>query len=190
MNDFLPPDYKAPVESKYMSFEKDKPNKFRFLTKPIFGMEYWKGEGENRTPVRKRMGQPIPVSELGIDRFGNPERARHFWAMAVYNYSTKQIEVLQITQKTLINSITDLAKNEDWGDPRNYDIVVTKSGDGLETKYSLMPSPAKPLPKEVEEEFKAMTVDLDALFDNGDPFGIKEPVVENNQDVNVDDLPF
>ena len=53
MSDFLPSDYKIPTTSKYMKFKQGE-NRFRILTSPIIGWEYWVNTEKGRKPVRKR----------------------------------------------------------------------------------------------------------------------------------------
>lgn len=183
-NDFIPVDYRAPADNPYMKFG-DGANKFRFLSKPIFGMVYWVGEGETRAPHRKRMGEVIPA--LGMNKFGKQETAKHFWAAVVWSYEDKQIQILEITQKTVIASIADLARNDEWGDPRGYDLLVTRSGEGLKTEYKVMPYPAKPTALEIDAEFKSMNVHLEALYVGQDPFNGSIPT---DQTINPDEIPW
>jgi hypothetical protein len=98
--------------------------------------------------------------------------------IAVYNYAAKAVEVREITQASIHGPLEDLAMNSDWGDPREYDITVTKTGEKLDTEYSVMPSPAKAVTEEVPEEvpeeahkaYRKAHINLEALFDGADPF--------------------
>ncbi len=45
----------------------------------------------------------------------------------------------------------DLYSNEDRGDPKEYDITINKTGDGMDTKYTLQPSPKKELTTEQQD---------------------------------------
>jgi hypothetical protein len=47
-----------------------------------------------------------------------------------------------------------LINNEDWGDPRTFSMTVNRKGDGLETEYSVVPSPANPTPDNVLQAYK------------------------------------
>lgn len=165
-----PENYEVPKgESRYMRFEVGD-NKFRILQKPVFGWEGWQHDSEGKDkPVRFRMdNKPADTTPF---RDG---RINHFWAMPVWNFKTKSIEVLQITQKTVQQSIENFARSEDWGSPLGYSITVTKEGTTRDnTKYHVAPSPHQPLPEEVAKEFeqlKADGFDMTRLFDGGDPF--------------------
>jgi len=166
MTDFLPDDYEVPKgASMYMKFEQGD-NKFRIIQKPIFGWEGWVVEDGKDVPKR------FPFNERPVDvREFKDQRLNHFWAMAVWNFQTKSVEVLEITQKTIQKTIESLARNEDWGSPLDYSITVTREGEKLETKYTVTPSPKAETPKEIVDTFKEMTdFDITRLFDGGDPF--------------------
>ena len=68
--------------------------------------------------------------------------------------------------------------NADWGDPRDYDITITKTGQKLDTEYTVMPSPKKELAIEAQTTYGKTPVRLAALFENGDPFSPLDVVQE------------
>lgn len=184
--DFLPKDYKmSDSAGKYMRFEQGN-NKFRALTSAIVGFEYWldksgklvlAGEmaGEGGKPMRVKT-----MSELS----GKPEQyeAKEFWAFIVYNFQTKQIEILQIKQRSIMAGIQALTKNEDWGSPLDYNITVHREGSGLDTVYTVTPSPKTELDVDVSD---IKNIDLTALYRGEDPFN----PVARNETVNADDIP-
>lgn len=179
MNDFLPEKYDVPVKTgNYYKFE-DGENRFRILTSPILGYEWWtdtiNDEGKKvRKPNRVRMGQPIPVEFA--------DSVKHFWAMKVYSYKEQKIQILEITQATIQKPLRALAKDEDWGSPLNYDIVVTKSGKDLETEYQVTPKPAKKLDEGIQVMCDNVKVRLEALYEGKDPFE------ETSEEVNTDEV--
>lgn len=173
MTDFLPDSYEVPQKAgNYMKL-KDGENRFRILTSPILGYEWWEQDGETRKPVRVRMNDKIVTTP-------ESEKAKHFWAMAVYNYNQEAIQILEITQATIQKAIKALAKDSDWGSPLGYDLVVTRSGKELNTEYTVNPKPAKELDKTVAEKFKKTSINLNALYDGEDPFA---------SEVDVNDIP-
>lgn len=177
MADFLDSTYEVPQKpSNYMKFVSGE-NKFRFLTSPILGWETWKEEPDGgRKPIRHKMDEPFDVSEV------EPEQIKHFWAAVVWNYVEKRVQILEITQKGIQKSLRALARSKDWGSPLGYDILVTKTGEKLETEYQVNPVPPKPLEKEIEEGLGAVSVNLEALYKGDDPF-------EVNQSVSPDEIP-
>jgi hypothetical protein len=192
MTDFFQQGYEVPTTSGYMKFEEGA-NTFRILGKftdgsAIMGTEYWvTGEGGKRMPKRVPMGQNVEVSELELNpKTGEQEQPKHFWAMPVWNYAAKKVQILEITQKGIMNSIKALAENKKWGDPLNYDIVVTRTEASGKTTYSVMPEPKEALKKEILEEYKRMNLNLKALFIGQDPFNYQGSEVVD--EINLDDM--
>lgn len=169
MNDFLPNDYEVPSSAgSYMRF-KDGENRFRVLASPIIGWEAWTTDQDGgRKPLRTRMSEPFSTAEV------DPSDIKHFWAMPVYNYAEKKIQILEITQKGIQKKIKAYAKDEDWGTPKNYDLVVTRSGQSLETEYEVIAKPAKKVDEGITRLFEDMNINLEALYEGKDPFNSED----------------
>lgn len=140
----------------YMRLEKGE-NKIRILSTFIDGWEEW---DENRKPVRSRNKPESPR-----------EDCKQFVAAIVWNYAQKKVQVLQLTQASVIRKLEALAQDADWGPIFFYDIKITRSGEGKMTKYEVNPSPKKDLAPEIEKAFKEKPCYLEALYTNDDPFG-------------------
>ena len=169
---FLPKDYKIPEGGKPYTRLEQGDNRIRVLGNPIMGMEYWIDTMENgkekRQPVRCRMDEPTETSNIP-----EPETLKHFWAMIIWNYNTARLEVLEITQKTIMKAIKAYATNEAWGDPKGtdgYDFVITRTGEGLETEYLVTANPKTKLDKDIVNKFEKSDINIEALFDGDDPF--------------------
>ena len=189
---FLPPDYKEPDTSNYMKFEKGE-NVFRVLSDAITGMEYWKETKEGRKPVRLHTEEEIKIGDLETDDKGNLKMPKHFWAFVVFNRSSEKIQILEITQATVRRQVNALYNNEKWGDPKEYDITVTREGEGFETEYTVMPNPKEKLDEGVLKLYKDMHINLEALYEGNDPFasqGEKEAPKKTKEKVDVEDIPF
>lgn len=157
---FLPPNYEAPVaNSNYMRLQKGD-NKFRFLTSPIIGYEFWTEEEGKRKPNRVRTIQELPTAFKSDFKF--------FWAAVVLDYTTGAIKILEITQRTIQAAIEDMCASEDWGTPLDYDLTVKRTGEALDTEYSVIPSPKKPVDTELVKE--ANKINLEALYEGKDPW--------------------
>jgi len=144
---FAPQDYE--VKTGGSDFFKPQPgdNKFRILTNMISGVEGWR---ENK-PFRRAEGCTISDDEVDVDaRSGKPKKSE-FMAMYVFNYTNKKVEVASFTQAGIKKEILKYSRDEEWGHPSGYDITLTKSGEGLLTKYSFKFSPAKPLSADVQK---------------------------------------
>lgn len=175
--DFLPQGYEAPSSSGgYMKF-KDGENRFRILSRPIIGWEDWKDKKPLRFRLDKKPAAPI-----------DPKKAiKHFWAFVVWNVTEERIQILEITQVTIQSAIQNLTKDEDWGNPFEYDIKVKRSGSGMETEYTVNPAPKSKVSQEVKDALAKMgTINLEALYDGGDPFDAKQVEVKTD----VEPLPF
>ncbi len=176
---FLPPGYEVPKGGSggYMKL-KQGANKFRILSTPILGYEYWT---EDRKPVRaKELWRTIPAdADITGERGWNP---KHFWAFAVWNFETKAVEILELTQTTILSALQELIQSEEWGDPRGYSITINRKGEKLETEYSVVPSPAQSTPADILKAYNEKHINLEALFDGGNPFDGAPDVVEERAD--------
>ncbi len=159
--DFLPIDYVEPAAAAngYMKLL-DGDNKFRIMSQPLLGWEDWL----NKKPIRFEMDKKpdAPVDET--------KPIKLFWAMIVWNYAEKKIQILQITQARLRKALAALCKDEDWGSPYGYDIKITKEGKGMETIYTLNPIPHKALSAEIIKAYADKPIYLPALMKSLDPF--------------------
>ena len=160
-NTFLK-NYEMPKDQpKYMKFKKWI-NKFRVLSPAITGWVDWKNEGEKKTPIRTTEKPKIDIDPT--------KPARHFRAMIVWNYENECIQILEITQKKILQSLYAYVESSDRGSPLLYDIQIEKKGDGMQTEYITAPLPPKPLAKEISLEYQAKKIDLQKLFSWEDPF--------------------
>ena len=165
----LPKNYKEPDTSNYMRL-KQGDNKFRILSEIIVGMEYWKDDGDRRTPIRSRPGEKIELNRLETDKEGNLIMPKHFWAMVVWNYDSEKVQILELTQSTIRRKLTGLEHNKDWGDLRDYDITITREGAGYDTEYETIQSPKTKVDPGIVKFAEDMNIDLDKLYDGDDPF--------------------
>jgi hypothetical protein len=172
MNNFLPDNYERPATSggNYAKLE-DGQNCFRFLSPAVVGFVYWNSENK---PVRLTEKPEALPEDIRYEN-GKPDKVKHFWAFAVWNYKEGKVQILELTQATIQGPIEDLVVTPEWGDPTQYDITISKKGQKLDTEYSVQPSPHKPVAADVQGLFEATHVDLSALFDGKDPFAPFEP---------------
>lgn len=158
--DFLPQDYEAPKSSSFYMKLNEGENRFRIMSRPILGWEDW----QDKKPVRYRMDDKPAKS------FDPKKPVKHFWTFIVFNYREEQIQILQITQATIRKSLEALCKDRDWGSPFAYDIKIMKTGEGVDTEYSVNPVPHKPVDEYLVQCFKDRPINLEALFIGADPF--------------------
>jgi hypothetical protein len=175
---FLPENYNVPKSlSHYYSFEQGD-NIFRILGDVVLGWEDW----ENNKPIRTPYTQPKP-EPIG-DR-----PVKHFWAFPIWDYKDKSIKILEITQASIQSEIANLYNDKDWGLPTEYDINVRRTGESLETRYSIIAKPPKPLSPEIKKEWEATDIDLNKLFTGEDPFNVTEISEEQIEKDQEEDIP-
>ena len=161
MTNFLPTDYKQPDNKDYMKF-KDGENTFRVLSSAIVGFEYWTTENK---PVRSAVPFKDVPDDIKKDKDGN-FTIKHFWAFLVYNQEAKRVQVLEVTQSSVQAGIKALVDNKNWGDPKGYDITVTRVGSGLDTEYAVMPNPQSMLQLAETDDQKIQSAKLNNLFES------------------------
>jgi hypothetical protein len=169
MESFLAPDYKIPEsQSRYLKLQKGD-TRIRILSHAVVGFSGWTPENK---PLRWRTEQDVDRTKLKLEKNGQP-KVGHFWAFPVFNYDTKTVQVFEITQKTIQKAIKKYVDDVDYGAPWGYDIIITKDGDGLETEYTVIAKPPKPMEHLIQDGWEMVkpTFDANRLFDNGDPFG-------------------
>ena len=155
--------YELPVaESSFMQLE-DGDNNFRILSKPVMGWEYWTTENK---PKRQRENWVEVPSDIRIDKGGKQTKIKHFWSFLVYNYGTKSVQSLEITQTTIMKALQALIQNPKWGNPEKYDITINKTGKELLTKYAVVPNPHTALTPEIEKALAETDIKLEDIFEN------------------------
>lgn len=199
---FLPKNYQVPqLASASGQYTRFVPGDTRvrilagFSNGAIMGFEYWSEENGKRTPVRVKAEAEIKPDEIAKDKEGKPGRVKHFWALPVYNYREARIQIMEITQAGIQTALTTYAQDEDWGDPTEYDVVIKRTGEDLNTTYEVIPKPRQELKPEIVKMWKEVsaTLDLNELFAGGDPFnpgtaGTKKAAPA--EEVDIDDIPW
>lgn len=151
-------------------------------------------DGEN---VKLRL-----VSEPYIfqEEFQQTEKFSTKYAWVVYNYDDKKGQIFKQGVK-VYKAIAALAVDEDWGDPTNYDIRVSREGSDKQTAYHITPLKKSNLDAKILEE--TGKVDLKKVISNAIPLsqvldGAAVPTQEKNDvvptevddEVNLADIPF
>lgn len=179
--DFLPSDYEIP--STWSSFTKivtDIEIRIRIISRPIIGYSYFSVWSDGKKTQIHSKERPERLITPAINKFTNkPEVPQEFWAMKVYNYNTKQVELFETTKTAIKSAILSLSKDADYGSPKNYDIKIKKTWVEKDTKYSVLPAPIKPLDEDIQTLCDDTYINLDALYTGWNPF-IREQVAEQD----------
>ena len=132
------------------------------------GKSGWEAWTTDNKPVRWPMKpEKLPANIRKQEGF---QPIKHVLFGVVFDYAADDFKVLQITQKTLKEQLAKYQQDPDYGDPVNYDIKIGKTGEGKETKYTIVPSPPKPVNPAIQARYDELYCDLDALYEGGDPF--------------------
>lgn len=178
---FLPPNYERPKQvGRFIKLEKGTTS-LRILSEPTFGYKYWNTQGE--VVHLKEMPKELP-NDIAED-MGGRKRIVYFWHMLVWSYESNSIKEFTLDKATVQDQIIELHKDSEWGDPRGYDIKIKREGDGIETTYSVIPSPNK---KDITQEMKDAIGEYE--YNPEKLFQTVTAVDYPSDDVNPEDVPF
>jgi len=172
----IPKNIEIPSSTGQFAKFQEGANRYRFLSDIIFGWEGWK----DKKPFRHE-GQECKIKpeQVDLNQSGKPN-INYFWAMVVWSYKDKKVQILEITQKTIMSSLYSLEQNEDWGDLKGYDVEISKKKDGDKTSYTVLGIPPKPLSDEIKKAYEATEVDLTKLFEGEYPIEQEEVELDPN----------
>lgn len=122
--------------------------------------------------IEQEMG---PDYSRRLNREGTaPEAVKFAIAVPVYNHETGSIQVLSLTQKSIIKELDQISQMEDYPDLLAWDFVLGKEGTGLNTEYTLRPVPRKAAAqKTIDAAWSAAVTegfDIHRLLTGGNPF--------------------
>lgn len=150
--------------------------RFRAFGEPITGYLGWTEADKDAPygkPIRWELKPTTLPPNLQKDEKTGQPRLQLFVTGVFYDYTNSMFGIIEVTQKMIFDRFKALESDEDYGDLKNFDIKVTRKKENEFTKYEVMPSPPKPVAKEIEAAYKDFYCDLRALYDGGDPF--KDP---------------
>lgn len=169
----IPKNVVIPTSSGQFAKMQDGMNRYRVLSNAVTGWEGWK----DRQPFRHE-GDVCKIKPEQVDnnQDGKPN-INYFWAMVVWNYKESRVQVLTITQKTIMTALFQLEENvEDFGDLKNYDIIINKTKVGDKTSYTVQGTPSKPITEEIKTALEESKVDLSKLFAGEYPMNNEDEV--------------
>lgn len=107
-----------------------------------------------------------------------PEPIKFCLALAVYNFDAAQVQILQLSQKSLIRELDAISQMPDYDDLTAVDFLLGKEGSGLNTEYKLTPVPRKKgADKDIAaawDDTRSAGFDLSRLLEGADPFKAAE----------------
>ena len=157
--------------------------RFALLTdEPLEFYECWGASNGANKPFRFDFEPTYEdvVAEMGDfeprEGRGGPGTADVKFAIAcpVYNYESGKVQVLQITQKSILKEIDQISQMEDYSNLLEWDFTISKKGSGLTTEYTVRPVPRKKGSQEHVDaawiEAKSEGFDISRLLTAGNPF--------------------
>jgi len=95
-------------------------------------------------------------------------------ALPVYNFEAAQVQILQLSQKSIIRELDNISQMPDYDDLTAIDFILGKEGVGLNTEYKVTPVPRKKgADKDITaawEDSRAAGFDISRLLEGADPF--------------------
>ena len=92
---------------------------------------------------------------------------KQFYAAIIWNYNSDKYECMVVTQSTIKQPIYNATVDPDWGDHTGYDFIITRTGQELQTAYTVMPKP----PSDFHLDTSDLIYSLEELYKGGNPLG-------------------
>jgi hypothetical protein len=150
---------------------------------PLEGYEVWGANTEGQSKPFRFEYEPTPediVTEMGEfeprEGRGGPGTydIKFFVACPVYNFDAGTVQVMSLTQKSIIKELDAISQIPEYSELLDWDFTLSKKGSGLLTEYTLRPVPRKKGAQEHIDaawiEAKAAGFDLARLLTGGNPF--------------------
>ena len=169
----LAPDLRY-LEPKSIPSGEDK--KIRFFGQPITGKFVWldpePGSDKGKPVYWEVMPKELP-SNIQLDTKTNkPKAPTSFVKAVVWDYDEEMFRILTITQKGLLGDLKKYYTDEDWGDPRNYNVKIGREEAKPYTKYTFTPSSKSKVSQEIQDKWNSFgsKINLNAIYDNNNPY--------------------
>jgi hypothetical protein len=155
---------------------------------PLEGVEVWFTKAEGG--MTKRITPEWPDAELlaqlekqvggKVTERDGKKAIKACSAFFVYDYEAEAVKVFSANQKTLLADIERLTSDEDYSELAEWDLKLSRTGKGTDTKYHAAFVPTKRSNTKVAQAVInawdaacSSGADLEALYDGGNPFGAK-----------------
>ena len=145
---------------------------------------------KDKKPVRRPVDYEWLPDDFDAEGKFGPQPPKRAWAAAIWLHNFKPeigpdkfglaqpasaVMVWEITQASIRSALKSLGGDDDWADPRLYDLKLTRSmGKNDLPQYGISTSIPKPLPDVAIAEWDSLTAfgdfDLSRLITGGDPF--------------------
>ena len=93
---------------------------------------------------------------------------KHFFAVLTYNYELMRPQVFEFTQSSIREALITMFEGDDLGPPKTRDIKIKKSGQGTNTKYSVVALGQSELSEEIKKQIHSSKCNVANLL-TGEP---------------------
>lgn len=116
-------------------------NVVRIVTKPYQFQVCWlKDTSGVSRKVRSALSKDCPLVKRG-------EKLQKRWYVGVIERRSNACRILEVSSQ-IMAGVKNHADDQDWGDPRGYDINIKRAAPGSQPLYSVLAKPKKPLTDE------------------------------------------
>ncbi len=142
----------------YLKLE-DGPNVVRIITAPYeYNVHNYKEDGDTGYGDKIMCSSfhgSCPLCDMG-------DKPKHRWLAGIISRKAQAYKILDLSI-TVVKAIQELSRDDDYGDPKKYDIDIKVNKQGGATGYyTVIPKPAKPLSANDVEIIQS--VDTDELL--------------------------
>ena len=141
---------------------------------PTCYFSVWAESADGKNRCFRFVSQPTEEeinAEMGTEyrrklRDGKPDVMKAAIAFPIYNYQADEVQLCEISQKSLIQAFDKVANMEEYDDFNAIDFNISKEGSGLETRYTLTPVPTRASNREKLEDAWAVankTISMEKL---------------------------
>ena len=148
--------YEVPSDNSFFSLKPGK-NRLRLVTEPSEVIQHeTKTDGKWGTTDCKGTGCELCTKGLKL---------RYRFAYIAIDRKDEKLYVLEIG-KSIFRQIIAYATDEEYGDPKQYDLTIDKEGEKLNTQYKVIASPKKsPLTEEELKLIKETELTIDSAYE-------------------------
>lgn len=141
---------------------KEGQNRFRVIGERKVGWQYFVNAAKWVKKFIVEEKDDIPMEKVQEWKYG--KSFGYFWAFPVYDYATKSVGILTVTQKSVINGFQEILADKDFSNPTEYDIKVKKTVTWDRTEYAITSWKHEQITEEIADLVVSTSIDMDAYY--------------------------
>ena len=142
--------------------------KIRFFGGGVTGWEAWT---QDKKPLRWQT-KPTEYPANIARNDDNSVYIVRFIAGVAYDYDDDKFKIAILNKQEPRKKFLEYCQTDEYGDATGWDLKIKKTGSGMDTEYTTLAMPPKPVARPIQERYpsEAGKWNLYALFDGDDPF--------------------